>query len=74
MNNKQTPTKEGNWLYKDIDANNRCFTKQVYRAAGTAPWPECTDDEKTEWERAHQPEEPKRNAAPNQIEDVEVVQ
>ena len=72
--NKQTPSRTENWLYQDFSDDNRCFTKIVYRAAGTAPWPECTDDDKTAWERAHQPEEPERDAATNQIEDVEVVQ
>lgn len=70
--NKQVVSEPSRWLYKD-NANERIFCKQVYHA-NSEVWPECTDEEKTAWERAHQPEEPEREAAPNQIEDVEVVQ
>lgn len=70
--NKQVVSEPSRWLYKD-NANERMFCKQVYHA-NSEVWPECTDEEKTAWERDHQPEEPERDAAHNQIEDVEVVQ
>ena len=71
--NKQVVSESTNWLYNQNNANGRTFCKAVYHA-NSEEWPECTDDEKTEWERAHQPEEPERDAAHNQIEDVEVAQ
>lgn len=70
---EQRPTPPNEWLYKDKESV-REFYKVAWLPDGTAPWPECTDDEKTAWERANRPQEPERDAAPNQIEDVEVVQ
>lgn len=32
------------------------------------------DEEKTAWERANRPQEPEREAAPNQIEDVQPIE
>lgn len=71
--NKQVVSEPTNWLYNQNNADDRTFCKAVYHA-NSEEWPECTDAEKTAWERAHRPEEPERDAAPNQIEDVEVVQ
>ena len=70
--NKQVVSEPSRWLYKD-NANERMFCKQVYHA-NSEVWPECTDAEKTAWERAHRPQETESEAAPNQIEDLEVVQ
>lgn len=71
---EQTPIKPSNWLYRDTQDGIRMFTRLVLHCDGDALWPECTDAEKTAWERAHQPQEPEREAAPNQIEDVELLQ
>lgn len=70
--NKQVVSEQSRWLYKD-NANERIFCKQVYHA-NSEVWPECTDDEKTAWERANRPQEPERETAPNQIEDVQPIE
>lgn len=70
--NKQVVSEPTRWLYKD-NGEYRLFCKAVYHA-NSEVWPECNDAEKTEWERAHRPQEPEREEAHNQIEDVEVVQ
>lgn len=55
---RQTPSVEGNWLYKD-QMNERIFSKEIYLPDGTEPWAECTDEEKIKWEEEHpQPEPP----------------
>ena len=70
--NKQVVSEPSRWIYKD-NGEYRLFCKQVYHA-NSEVWPECSDEEKTAWEQANRPEEPERDAAPNQIEDAEVVQ
>lgn len=70
---KQVVSEPSKWLYQDTE-QGRNFCKTLYMPDGVEDWSECTDEEKTAWERAHRPQEPEREAAPNQIEDVEVVQ
>ena len=45
----QRPTTPDNWLYRDIDENNRYFTKLVFMADDAPDYPECTDAEKVTW-------------------------
>lgn len=47
---------EGYWLYTDLTSDNCIFTKSIMRDINTAPWVECTNEEKEKWEREHQPE------------------
>lgn len=59
MGTEQRPTSPNEWLYKDIDENDRLFVKVVTLPDGVALWAECTNEEKKEWEREHpQPEPP----------------
>lgn len=53
----QRPKIEGNWLYRD-SGNDRYFTTIVALGVDDAEWPECTNEEKEQWEREHKPEEP----------------
>lgn len=55
---KQIPTNPDNWLYQDWDENTRVFGKEVWLADNADEWAECTNEEKDEWERQHQPDEP----------------
>lgn len=68
---KQVVSEPSNWLYQHT-AQGRNFYKTLYMPDNVEDWPECTDAEKTAWERANRPQESEREAAPNQIEDVEV--
>ena len=52
----QRPTPPNEWLYEDRGENERYFTTIVYLGAHAEPWAECTNEEKEEWEREHQPE------------------
>lgn len=54
--------KEGMWLYRDTDFE-RIFTKGAYIPNGEQDLPDCTTEEKEQWEREHpQPEpEPQEN-------------
>lgn len=70
---KQTPENGENWLYND-GASGRTFSKVVYLPNTAANWPECTDAEKTAWERANRPQEPELDEAPNKIEDVQPIE
>ena len=54
--NRNEYADEGKWLYKDQGEDNRYFTKVVYLGKEEEPWPECTDEEKHEWEDEHRPE------------------
>ena len=52
----QRPTTESNWLYKDVN-EDRWFTKEACLPDWAPDWPECTQEEKEQWEREHpQPE------------------
>lgn len=51
----QTPKVEGNWLYKAVN-DNRWFTKEAMLPNNTPDLPECTDEEKEQWEEEHKPE------------------
>lgn len=52
----QTPSAGYDWLYKDFEEDSRTFSKLVYLGVNDAPWLECTDEEKREWEEEHKPE------------------
>ena len=52
---KQEPKKPDNWLYRDLDNNDRDFTKYIYLGVNDTFWDECTDAEKQEYE-SKQPE------------------
>lgn len=54
----QEPSKPENWLYKDYNEYNRQFSKFVRLGKNDMPWPECTTEEKEEWEREHPAPEP----------------
>lgn len=41
---------EGKWLYQDQSENYRYFTNVVLLGNGEEPWPECTEQERQEWE------------------------
>ena len=56
----QTPSQPDNWLYQDRGENDRYFTKLVYLGKNADEWPECTNEEKEQWEHDHQPEEPEK--------------
>lgn len=65
--NRNEYADEGNWLYQDRSENDRYFTDMVLLGKHEEPWAECTNAEKEEWEREHNPQpEP-------QVEDAEVV-
>jgi hypothetical protein len=52
----QTPSEGFDWLYKDYEEDCRVFSKLVYLGVNDAPWAECTNEEKREWEEEHKPE------------------
>lgn len=43
-------------ITEEIEVRN--FVNSVYLGATAEPWNECTNEEKEEWEREHQPELP----------------
>lgn len=45
---------DGNWLHDGKDP--RYFTKKACLAINDSPWLECTNDEKVQWEKEHNPE------------------
>ena len=51
---RQTPTPPMDWLYHDEPDGNRIFKKEVYLGKNAEPWPECTDEEKVQWEEEHE--------------------
>ena len=84
---KTIQAQSGMWLY---DGSTFCKIIRLANDDDASKWSEVSneyyeqvnppqvidliDDEKTALERAHRPQEPERDAAHNQIEDVEVVQ
>lgn len=54
----QKPSQPDNWLYDDRGEDNRYFTKLVYLGKNATEWPECTNEEKEQWEEEHKQEEP----------------
>lgn len=54
---KQVPSIEGNWLYRDFSADDRCFSKVVYLGVNDTEWAECTNEGKEQWEEEHPQEE-----------------
>lgn len=60
----QTPTPPNEWCYQDQGENFRYFTKRVLLGKNAEPWPECTDDEKVQWERQHPQPQPEPEPSP----------
>ena len=54
---KQTPTPPNEWLYEEV-GDERHFAKEVCLGKNAEPWPECTDEEKVQWEEEHKEPEP----------------
>ena len=57
---KQTPTPPNEWVYEEYEEYGRVvrnFKPFVYLGKNADPWPECTDQEKKDWEDEHQPSE-----------------
>ena len=52
----QRPSTPENWLYRDIDEENRYFTKLVFMPDDAPDYPECTNEEKEQWEEEHHPQ------------------
>lgn len=59
---------EGKWLYKD-EQEERLFRDVVYLGKDTEPWPECTDEEKQQWEEEHPQPSPEPGPAPDPSEE-----
>lgn len=55
---KQTPSDPNNWLYRDMSEDDRIFSKLVYLGINDTEWPECTNEEKEQWEHDHPIPEP----------------
>lgn len=47
---KKQTAEEGCWLYKDLAAGTRYFTKEASLGVNDKEWDECTDKEKEQWE------------------------
>lgn len=54
----QRVTNPDNWLYLDMSENDRVFRKEARLTASQPDLPECTNEEKEEWERQHPQPEP----------------
>ena len=70
---KQTPNPPNEWLYETtvIDGGlvKRNFVPFAYLGKNAEPWPECTDEEKVQWEEDHKPEpEPEPTPEPEPVE------
>lgn len=49
---KQTPSVEGNWLYRFDENSNRYFISQcVYLGKDDTQWAECNEEQKLEYEK-----------------------
>lgn len=55
MEAKKQHASDGHWLYQDINENERVFCDYVILPETAQYWPECTNDEKEQWEREHAP-------------------
>lgn len=68
----QVPDVEGNWLYIDFSEENRQFYKSIDLGKTQEPFPECTDEEKKQWEERNklepesQPEQEESVAQPTE--------
>ena len=49
----QRPELPNNWLYEDWENDVRIFSKEVALGCKAAPWLECTNEEKEQWEMQH---------------------
>lgn len=58
MKTKRQYAKEGCWLYQDQEDGTRIFTDYIIAPETAQSWPECTNEEKEQWEREHAPIEP----------------
>lgn len=55
---EQIPTPPNEWIYKQESEEERLFwTKFTHWNENEPDLPECTNEEKEEWERQHQPVE-----------------
>lgn len=55
-NGIQYPNIKDNWLYQNDEQGNRQFTDSVALGKGAQPWHECTNKEKEDWEKEHNPQ------------------
>lgn len=56
---EQIPTQPNEWIYKDLSLNERCFWSRYTHSDESDPdLPECTNEEKEQWEREHPQPEP----------------
>ena len=53
----QVPKVEGDWLYQEIN-EDRWFTKEALLPNNAPDLPECTNEEKEQWEEEHRPPQP----------------
>lgn len=65
---KQTVSTPNNWLYRDYYNNDgtlqtRGFCKYAYLGVNDSELPECTNQDKLDWEAAHPEPEPEEPAA-----------
>lgn len=52
---KQTPEAPNEWLYEVVEENGeekREFKPFVYLGKNAEPWPECTEQERQDWQTA----------------------
>lgn len=61
----QKPKKESDWLYSEIN-KDRWFTKEACLPNGAPELPECTNEEKEQWEHEHKQPEPEENNENNE--------
>lgn len=50
---KQIPTPPNEWLHNGANGNERYFTSYIIRPNNVPAWPECTNEEKLQWEAEH---------------------
>ena len=65
----QTPNAPNEWLYQDTTDEGkpvRKFYRDMYLGKNQDPLPECTDEEKVQWEEEHKPQpEPEPSPEPS---------
>ena len=61
--NRNEYSDEGKWLYQERGENDRYFTTFVWLGKDENPWPECSNEEREQWEdeHKHEPLEPENN-------------